>query len=589
MRTRLGLGPALLAAIVATVTAAARILFPVDLFVRDAVLRWRPKHPARNVALVVIDEESLRRAGAWPWSRVLLARLLDRVNESGARGVVLDLLLPEGREGDEDLSAALSRRPSVLATGIDDREGWLLPAEALRRGVTLAHVSFEADRDGVVQRYLATKQLSSRSLPAMAMAGARLADPHRPLPVGATLRPGFQSQRPPSVSAVSLLDGPVDPGRLAGRVVFVGATAAGIGDRFVSPVSAGGAPEPGVLIQAAACEATITGDLLRQVPPLFAGLLAGVTVLLALAAGNRPVSLLVAPLPLVVGILLLLVSDLELPAVTTAASSTAVTAGLALAGAARQRRETIQAARRVRELTALAKTLEEGRREDLEVRRVVAHELRTPLTSVRGLAQLLSDFDLSEEERRRVAGMVVAETSRLSGMVEALLDLERMKLRDFSEHSQRVDLSRLVEERASVLGSGSDRDFRVSVAPRVEVRGDPALLGRVLDNLAGNALKFSPEGTPVGIRLRVEEDRAVVEVADSGPGVPPEERGRIFRRFARGRTVSPVPGLGLGLALVSEAAAWHGGSADVEENPGGGSVFRVSLPLSLSGARHERK
>ena len=573
------LGPALLAAGLTLVVAAAGVLQPVELLFRDAVLRARRSKPAAFVALVLVDEEALRVSGPWPWSRRRLAELTDGVRESGARGIVCDLLLPEPREGDEELAAALAKAPSVLAVGVDDRQGWLLPAPALRSAAAPGHVSFETDRDGVVRRFLSTLQLSGRSLPALAVAGAHLVDPARPIAVGVSIRPGFSFPDAPRLSASLFRAGAPPRPELRGRIVFVGANAAGIGDRALSPASPRGIPEPGVFIQAAACESLLAGDLLRPVSPLVAALVSGLAALLASRGKGRALAFGAALLPLAAGVMMLRMAGLELHAVTGASMAVLVSAAGSLSVTARLRRERAAVERRVRHLTALTRGLHEGRRDDAEARRVVAHELKTPLTSVKGLAQLLSDFDLSDDERRHAASLLSSETSRLSEMVETLLDLERMKLRDFASAARPVAFTSLVERRAEILRRGSARTLRVALAEGVTAFGDAALLERVVENLVGNAVKFSPDGTDVELRLSTPaEGGALLEVADRGPGVSPGDREKVFRRFARAGDATAVPGLGLGLAFVAEIVAWHGGRVEVHDNPGGGSVFRVLLP-----------
>jgi signal transduction histidine kinase len=254
----------------------------------------------------------------------------------------------------------------------------------------------------------------------------------------------------------------------------------------------------------------------------------------------------------------------------------------ALAGWLRSRRTRQamgQARDRITELESLQQALAEARTQEAEAHRVVAHELKTPLTSVRGLAQLLAQFDLSAAERNRVAGLVVSEASRLAQMVDALLDLERLRLRDRQREARPLALSALCAERITYLRVGTARTLDVDLEPDLRVLGDRALLERVIENLVSNAFKFSPEGTPIRIGLRAEGPQAILEVEDHGPGIPVAERARIFGRFARGSTQGLAPGLGLGLALVAEVVAWHRGTVEADGGSDGGSVFRVRLPL----------
>ena len=200
--------------------------------------------------------------------------------------------------------------------------------------------------------------------------------------------------------------------------------------------------------------------------------------------------------------------------------------------------------------------------------------------SVKGLAQLLAQFDLSAPERNRVAQMVVSETSRLAQMVDALLDLERLRLRNYDRDAQPLDFSALCAERVDFLRAGTQREIVADFGIGLHVLGDKALLERVIENLVSNAIKFSPEGSPVRIGLRAEGSLAVLEVEDRGPGVPRPERAKIFGRFARGSAHALAPGLGLGLALVAEVVDWHRGTVEADGGPDGGSIFRVRLPMT---------
>ena len=573
-----------LAALLALALQLAGLLSPGERLLRDGMLRRLPSHPASKVAAVLIDEQALRSEGPWPWDRDRLARLVTAARAAGARGVALDLLLPESRPGDGALAEALAGGPSVLAVGVDDGGRWLWP-DLLLQAAPLAHVSFALDRDGVVRRVAATREGEGRQLPAFPVAAARLGDPAIPIPVGATLQPGFRARRIPAVGASDLLASQPAP-ILRGRVVFIGASAAGLGDRVVTPVSRYGAPEPGVLVEAQVAEAILSGDLLHPAPPLLGALLvfalAWLSVGLVRSPGRmRPALALVpilSPLPMAA----LSLQSLHLELAPLAATFALAGAGGAAAWdrARRTRRSVSEVRRRIAELERVQAQLAEGQKQEAEARRVVAHELKTPLTSVRGLAQLLAQFDLSGEERARVAGMVVSEASRLARMVDALLDLERLRLRDPARDAHPLDLSALCEARAAFLRAGTDRPFEAHLAPGLRVVGDEALLARVIENLVSNALKFSPEGAPVRIDLRQEGGQALLEVEDRGPGIPEAERTRIFGRFARGSTQGLAPGLGLGLALVAEVVAWHRGTVTVATGREGGSRFEVRLPLA---------
>jgi signal transduction histidine kinase len=554
----------------ATLLAASPIGAWADLTLRDALLRALPSRPAAHVAAVVVDEASLAACGAWPWPRAVLARLVRRIREEGASGVVLDVLLPETRPGDEELANELRAGPAILAAGLRS-EGWLLPSPVLRDATREAHVGFLLDVDGVVRTFPATAQADGRALPALAWAAAFLPGSAKAVPVGRVLRPDFRSapRNIPAVSACALLRG--SPATLLkSRIVLVGLVAAGLGDEFVAPTTPRRQTDAGVLIQASAAESLASGNELTRLPSIVAGVLAALFAAAAIrlrSSRRVPAGLVfagVAALPPGLEVLSLVVLRLEIPAVSVAAFGAAAIAGLEFV----TRRRLERSAHRISE-----SLVEEG-----AARRAVAHELKTPLTSLRGLSQLLAEFDLTAAERQRVAGLVASESNRLSEMVEGLLDLERLRLQPRESAVALVDLSALVETRVRLLDSETRR-IRPEVESGVRVRGDASLLSRIMDNLVGNALKFGPEGGPVYVRLRsTAAGEVIFEVEDRGRGVPEGERDRIFRPLVRGRAGNGVPGLGLGLAFVREAVKVHGGRVTVSDASPSGALFRVTLP-----------
>ncbi|MCU0291083.1 MAG: CHASE2 domain-containing protein [Thermoanaerobaculaceae bacterium] len=574
----------------------------LELPLRDLVLRALPERPARLVAVVAVDDTSIETLGPWPWSRARLADLVSAVRRASPRGVALDVLLVEPDPSDPALTAALAGSDALLVAALRaDGGGWLLPSPGLQSAATAAHGAFELDHDGVLRRLAGTKQAGGLALPALSVALASRGASGLAVPVGRDIVPDFRTspEGVPVTSAWALLDGSADAAALQGRLVLIGVTATGLGDRVVTPRSGRSHPSAGVLVHAAVTERLVAGGVLHPLPPLGSAVLAALLMLLAgLAARVGGLARLAAGVALVAlpgaaGLPLLAWAGVSLPVATLTAVAllSVVTADALLA--LRAWRSTLASThslhpsgtptgtprQRLELLESLAAEAAERSVAEAEARRVAAHELKTPLTSLKGLAQLLRDYDLDTEEQRHVADLVHHEAERLHALVDTLLDLERLQLKDFEREARPVDLSRLAAERTEALARGGGREIRAEGDVTVTVRGVEPLLSRVVDNLVGNALKFAPPGLPVTVRVLRAADEAWLEVEDHGPGVAPDDRERIFTRFGRGASAAGQPGLGLGLALVSEVAAWHGGRVQLLDAPGGGSVFRVHLPI----------
>ena len=545
--------------IAATLLLASAIGRSMELPARDLAMRLLPSRPATATTIIAIDERSIAAIGRWPWSRAVLARLIDRAADAGARAVVLDILLAEAGPGDEQLARAAKRLPVIAVSVLDERGQWLMPSPSLGGDIIAAHGNFELDRDGILRRFAATKQSRDRALTAVPVEAASILT-SAPVPVGKSIAPAFRT-RPrsvPQLSAFSFLAAPPHPPAAPsppragekGRIMFIGPTAFALGDRVLTPVSR--RPEPGVTVHAAATESVIRGEEIRELPPIVAGLLAGFAVWSTLRWRWMVV-------PIAIGLLALMAVNIAAPFVTVSLAM-AITLGSVwstrMVKALRQSRVTV---------TKLT-----------ESRGLLAHELKTPLASMRGLTQLLAGFELTDAERRRVAGLLESEAGKLQSMVNVLLDLERLPQRDFDASTSVIDLGALVAARVEFLQASTDRELRTSITPNVLVRADAALLERVIDNLAGNALKYTSE--PVTVVVRKLEHDAIIEVEDRGPGIPPEERERIFQRFFRGSSAAGTQGLGLGLSFVAEVARWHGGRVSLEETADG-SRFGVTIPI----------
>lgn len=219
-----------------------------------------------------------------------------------------------------------------------------------------------------------------------------------------------------------------------------------------------------------------------------------------------------------------------------------------------------------------------------------SHELRTPLVTIRGFSELYRHGALATDEDVATAmGRIESEAKRMGSMVEDLLLLARLDEQRPLQQKP-VDLQ-LVAHDAVVDTQASDRSRVISLtgldggpAAPAPVLGDEAKLRQVVGNLVGNALRYTPEGSPielaVGVRTMDGEARSVIEVRDHGPGISEEDASKVFERFYRADTsrTRETGGSGLGLAIVAAIVGSHGGSVRVENTDGGGATLVVSLP-----------
>jgi len=235
----------------------------------------------------------------------------------------------------------------------------------------------------------------------------------------------------------------------------------------------------------------------------------------------------------------------------------------------------------------LARALEQQRELERLQREFIqnaSHELRTPLGIIRGYAELLENGDLGELQLdQREPINIIARRSRMLGkLVEDIMAALVLKVREFQKES--VDLAHLARQAVTDLQVAASRGgltLSAEIARDLPlVLGDPIALRRVLDNLLGNALKFTPPGGRVTVRLQPNEDTVELQVSDTGVGIPQDHLGRIFDRFYQvdGSATRRFGGVGLGLALVKEIVEGHGGQVTVASQVGKGTVFTVLLP-----------
>lgn len=215
----------------------------------------------------------------------------------------------------------------------------------------------------------------------------------------------------------------------------------------------------------------------------------------------------------------------------------------------------------------------------------VAHELRTPLTNIHAYTETLSGpgFD-DERTRKECYNVLISETERLSRLIEDILNLSQIEVGTARLDLSEVDFVRLVRQMVQDnLGAADEKhiDLNLALPPKLpKVSGDKQRLAVLLNNLIGNAIKYTPENGKVQVCVEVAERRVRVAVTDTGIGIAPTEQARVFEKFYRSEDdrVRTVKGTGLGLAIAQEVARLHGGEITLESELGKGSTFTVELP-----------
>jgi signal transduction histidine kinase len=216
----------------------------------------------------------------------------------------------------------------------------------------------------------------------------------------------------------------------------------------------------------------------------------------------------------------------------------------------------------------------------------VSHELRTPLTSMMGFLEMIREGEAGElnEEQQRFLAIVYRSSERLQRLVGDLLFVARLDANGLQLQFADVDVTEVVRdavESTAALARSRTIDLSSDLGEVPPVFGDRERLSQLVGNLISNALKFTPEGGTVTARTFVDGDSAVIEVSDTGIGIPEAEQSRLFQRFFRSSTATEqaIPGTGLGLVISRAIAEAHGGTISVRSAPGKGTSFRVELPF----------
>jgi signal transduction histidine kinase len=215
---------------------------------------------------------------------------------------------------------------------------------------------------------------------------------------------------------------------------------------------------------------------------------------------------------------------------------------------------------------------------------VVSHELRGPMAAVIGAARTLQGRwrELTADQRQSFLALIGDETSRLANLIGDVLDTSRIEAGTFSFTFSDVDLGELVRDVVAAAELAQDEVVLTTEVSGTlpSVRGDRERLKQVVQNLVDNAVKYSSAGGRVHVSAIADDGSVLIDVADEGPGIPPEDRQLIFEKFGRSGGGAAKPGTGLGLFIARSIAEAHGGSLEVESARARGSVFRLELPAS---------
>jgi signal transduction histidine kinase len=571
----------------------------------DMLLRldhWQRRPAPKNTTLLAIDDDTVSRYGPLPLDRAVIAEGLKRVALAAPSALVVDMLFSERTtpSADAALADAFRRFPNlVLATALEIRSGgrpsqWLGPLpEFAASAHALGHVHIEPDPDGVARTLLLAKGNRDQRHWALAFeafrtrmgAQAPIIESANSLQIGTHRIPAASANDRllwihfagpegtfPHVSLAKVLQGGVPVSAFAGQVVILGVTAQGAGDRVFTPFSAG-LGMSGIEIHANIFSTLADGAYLIPLNPAeeFLSVLTIATLMAGAVWWRRGRFLLPAAITgllLIPGLSYLLFHG---GVIVPVASWIMVQVAASLMGLLVH---IVLVRRRLREAIL--------NQQDYAFRlQAVAHEIKTPLTAIHASSQLMAEAAIPERKKEEIAQRIHSEAGRLSGVVTAFLDVERIAAGMLKLERQPVDLARIAadaSERAVLLALKKKITVNRDLDP-VTVRADPELLQFAIYNLLVNAIKFSPESSSVRITLRSDRKMARLEVLDEGCGIEPAAQGHIFERFYRARQQGEgEPGSGVGLALVKEIVTQHGGEVEVASEPGKGSTFTVLLP-----------
>lgn len=211
----------------------------------------------------------------------------------------------------------------------------------------------------------------------------------------------------------------------------------------------------------------------------------------------------------------------------------------------------------------------------------IAHDLKSPITRIRGYAELALLQEDNLRDYRTMAANTIEESDRLLDMINTMLLISRAQAREDDFDFKRINLSKMIEEACELfepLAEDKQISLKTEIAQNIYIMGDIRMLQRAFSNLLDNAIKYTSQHGSVRVAAFVKENQIIIEVADTGLGIDPENHENIFKRFFRTESSRTSPGSGLGLSLARTVIRKHNGDISVKSSLGNGSVFTILLP-----------
>lgn len=573
----------------------------IDHYAYDLMTRLSPMEDGagRSIAeavVVAIDEETLRERGGIRAIRPILTNALEGIAAAQPTAVAIDVILADKSDDAEDahLEAALrSTKNLVLPCDLVGAR-WEDPQPRFGgAAAALGHVNLEVDRlDGVSRDLSLEETAGGRRRWALALEAFRIS---RGQPViespddvevrGTVIpaarieggRPMLIRYLPSGIPTVSALQIAQNANLLRGKTVFLGVTALSAArDRLLNPY---GQNVPGVEVHAHAFETMARGRFLRRASNL---LPVGLSLLFAAGAGVA-FALLSGWMAYGAAALVLMGAHV-VPVVFFRQGivfpyfGPAAVAWLASAGAA-----TYQHFFARRQL----------RRSESEKARYqqaihwAAHEMRTPLTAIQGSSEIMTRYALPAEKSKQLSEMINSESKRLARLIQTFLDVERLADGQMELKRETFAAAEVIDtcmRRVAPLAEQKRIGISLDTAVEGTLTGDRELMEYAFYNLLTNAVKYSPSGTHVSVRAEKDGAEVRVSVQDQGMGMDAKELKKIFTKFYRTKRAeaSGEVGTGIGLSIVEQIVAHHGGRMEVTSEPGKGSCFTMILRATVA-------